>query len=357
MEIPDIRNDRLSADKITYKRRYMISVYSAVHFMVDFACAFLLFRHMAGMADWYLYILLYNFFAFAGQMPLGVIADKLNKNYLFAAAGCVLLALSYGLWSLPAAAVVLLGTGNALFHIGGGIDILNISGKKSAALGIFVSPGAFGVYFGTLCGKANSMPFMLVPALLLVAALVIIFIRRMQGGEYPDNAKFSLKSAVPHKALVIAACLFWVVCLRSYLGLSFNFAWKTVGFWGVAAVCAVAFGKAAGGFLADKFGMLKTAAASLGLAALLYLFSLAPLPGVAAAFMFNMTMPITLWLMAKIFPGAKGFSFGLLTFGLFLGFLPAYLGLEPPPGAAWFFALGALVSLVLLLFGLRKAKI
>lgn len=39
-----------------------------------------------------------------------------------------------------------------------------------------------------------------------------------------------------------------------------------------------------------------------------------------------MTMPVTLWAVARILPGAKGFSFGLLTFALFLGFCPSYLG-------------------------------
>ena len=141
------------------------------------------------------------------------------------------------------------------------------------------------------------------------------------------------------------------------MGLAFNFPWKTVGNWGLILVCGVVLGKTAGGFLADKFGVSKSAVFSLGLAALLFLFSGLPMPGVAAVFLFNMTMPITLWVTAKIFPGAKGFSFGLLTFGLFLGFLPVYLGAKLPPGASWIFASGALISLALLWLGVRKVKI
>jgi FSR family fosmidomycin resistance protein-like MFS transporter len=72
-------------------------------------------------------------------------------------------------------------------------------------------------------------------------------------------------------------------------------------------------------------------------------------------FLFNMTMPVTLWATAKIFPGAKGFAFGLLTFGLFLGFLPVYLGIEI--NAPRLFALFAAVSLALLWLGLRRLKL
>ena len=49
----------------------------------------------------------------------------------------------------------------------------------------------------------------------------------------------------------------------------------------------------------------------------------------------------------------QGFSFGLLTFALFLGFLPAWAGVALP-NAGWFLMLGALASLGLLLPGLRK---
>ena len=52
-------------------------------------------------------------------------------------------------------------------------------------------------------------------------------------------------------------------------------------------------------------------------------------------------------------PGASGFSFGLLTFALFLGFAPEYLGLAWVR-AGWMYALLALASLALLLPCLRR---
>lgn len=98
----------------------------------------------------------------------------------------------------------------------------------------------------------------------------------------------------------------------------------------------------------DRLGPRRAALWSLGLAAGMYLASALPLPGVLAVFLFNMTMPVTLWAAARFMPGAKGFAFGLLTFALFLGYLPSYLGwpsLLTRPAA---YACAALLSLAML---------
>ena len=84
-------------------------------------------------------------------------------------------------------------------------------------------------------------------------------------------------------------------------------------------------GKALGGFVSDRFGKEKTAAVSMVLAAVLYLFSNNIVCGLAAILIFNMSMPITLRAAADIFKGGRGFSFGLLTFALFLGYVPSYI--------------------------------
>jgi FSR family fosmidomycin resistance protein-like MFS transporter len=290
-------------------------------------------------------------------MPLGIIADRWNRNFLLAIIGCLLVGSAYGLAPIPVAAVLVIGIGNAMFHIGGGIDVLNISDKKLGALGVFVSPGAFGVYYGTMLGKGSDFSAVIIPLALIAAAGLIFAAHKAQRGAYPQNAAFSLAGIGSKQILAAAACLLLVVCLRSYVGLALSFTWKGAGYWGMALVCAVVFGKTIGGFAADKFGLIKTSLFSLGIAALLFLFPTIPQAGVAAVLLFNMSMPITLWAMAKILPGAKGFAFGLLTFGLFLGFLPVYLGIEVPPGAPWLFTLLAAGSLILLWAGLRRAKV
>ena len=335
----------------------MVSIYSVAHFLVDFACAFLMFRFVAGTPDGYLCVLLYNFCAFAMQMPGGIIADRVNRNFLFAVFGCTLAALAFGFVHSPVAATIIVGIGNAMFHIGGGIDVLNISEKKLGALGVFVSPGAFGVYYGTMLGRGGVFSAAFFPLALLVAAGLIFAAYKAQRGAYPQNTVFTLKGNESGHLLTVAALLFLVVCLRSFVGLAMDFSWKVVSHWGTVLICAVVFGKTVGGFAADRFGLRRTAFASLGLSALLFLLSGIPLAGVSAVLLFNMTMPITLWVMAKVFPGAKGFAFGLLTFGLFIGFLPVYLGIDVSSVVSWLFAALAALSLVLLWAGLRRVKL
>jgi len=348
----------------------MISIYSGTHFLVDFACAFLMFSAIRQSPEWFTCILIYNFCAFAMQMPIGIVADKISRNNFVAGLGTAMVAAGYGIVLLPSAAgsglagaplagaltaaplaaAAVIGLGNAMFHVGGGVDFLNVSENKSAALGIFVSPGAFGVFFGTMLGRAGSAIVVPILVALLAAALLIFPMSRIRGGNVPPNAPFSPE--VPPKLFAAVIGLFAVVCLRSYVGLSIDFPWKGVGYWGLALVCASAFGKTIGGFLFDKFGGIKTATITLGAASLLFLLPHVPIAGVSSILLFNMTMPITLWLVAKCIPGAKGFSFGLLTFALFLGFLPVYLGTAAPP--FWLYAILSAISLALLMFALNR---
>lgn len=324
--------------------RNRLALYSLAHFWVDLSCALLVFRTMAGREDLALCLLLYNFCAFALQMPLGLLADRLDRNGTLAAAGCGLTALAY--LPLPAVlAALLAGTGNALFHLGGGIDVLNAGEKRAAALGVFISPGALGLFIGTLWGKGGAPALWLGPAGLLALGGAILFFRRGPSGNSPLEL-------TPKGGYGPLLPLFLVVVLRSYMGMNQTFSWKSQ--WALALTLALALGKAAGGFAMDRLGPKRASAWSLGLAAALYLVSALPLPGTLAVFLFNMTMPVTLWAAARAVPGAKGFSFGLLTFALFLGALPSFLGwpsLLAGPGS---YAAMAVLSLVLLWIPLRK---
>lgn len=326
----------------------LLALYSLAHFAVDFTCAFLIFRLCAGSPDWALCLLLYNFCAFAMQMPLGALADRLDRNGVLAAAGCALTALS-PLLTAPLPIAVTAGLGNALFHLGGGLDTLNDSTGRAAALGIFVSPGALGLALGTLSAKADTLPLPLPTlALLLLAAAILLLCHRTYGSLRSENAPAELACTGPAAALVP---LFLVVVLRSYMGMQQSFPWKAD--YALVLTLMLVLGKASGGFLSDRLGPRRASAASLLAAGLLYLASALPLPGILAVLLFNMTMPITLWAAARLLPGAKGFAFGLLTFALFLGFLPSYLGWPSLLTGPANYAVVAAVSLCLLWLGLR----
>ena len=324
-----------------------VTAYSLGHFLVDFACAFALFRFGAGTPDWPLAMLLYNALAFAGQMPLGLLADRLGNGRLFAAGGCLLVAAAYLFPGAPLLLAVTAGLGNALFHIGGGFDTLSLEGNRAGLLGVFVSPGALGLFWGTLGGRGGVLPAWIPPlALLAAAGMIFLLCARTRAGTVELDLSGAGRGAV--------AALFLVVCLRSYAGFLFAFPWRT-GCWAWIFVVCVVLGKAAGGFLYDRLGGRTASILSLGLAAALFCRSGSPLCGCAAAALFNMTMPVTLRAAADRLPGLRGFSFGLLTFALFLGFLPAYLSL-PGISAGWMYGALSLASLALLLPALGRER-
>lgn len=322
-----------------------LGIYSAAHCAVDFSCALLLLGTVCMRGDAPLCVLLYNFCAFALQMPMGLLADRLGRCHIWASGGCMLVLCAFCL--PPTAAAVCAGIGNAAFHVGGGLDTLN-SHEKSGALGIFVSPGALGLFWGGLCAQA-SFPGMLACVVLAIFSLVIASVCRG-----PNNAPPSLSEAATHGVPTALVCLFLVVVLRSALGMWFHFAWKSdFALW---FTLAVVLGKTLGGLLADRLGAQRAATVTLLAATLLFVFSDVPVLGLTAVFLFNTTMPLTLHAAARLMPGAKGFAFGLLTFALFLGFLPDFFSLTLPVPDTALYVLGALISLPLLLAGLRKVR-
>ena len=330
--------------------RLRLATYSAAHCLVDFCCALLLIRVSASTADTALLYLLYNYCAFALQMPIGLLADRLNRNALLAATGCALTALAFAFPALPLAAATIAGLGNALFHVGGGVDVLGDSGRKAAALGVYVSPGALGLFFGTMLGKGD-FPLLIGPVLMLAALTAILLMaRRTDTLRASHNAPLSFRGVVRFDVLLPALCLFLVVILRSYAGMTMRFDWKSTGNWALIATLAVVLGKCAGGFLMDALGARTASLLSLIAAAVLFFFADNPYAGTAAIFLFNMTMPITLWALAQRMPGCKGFSFGLLTFALFLGFVPTALGLTAS-SANWLLAALSILSALLMLPG------
>ena len=333
-----------------------LALLSAVHAAVDLACAALFFGFLRHGETGWVCMVLYNAFAFMFQLPLGILADRMNRNMLFAAVGCVLVASAFLLIKSPVLAAVAAGVGNGAFHVGGGVEVLSRSPEKAGPLGVFVSPGAIGLFLGKVFAGALA----LWPAvLMLVCAAALLLLGRGERGYVSGNAPVSF--GVPRGGVFALVLLFLVVVLRSYLGFTPAFGTGELLsglpplLSGLIPVLCLAFGKAAGGFAADAFGARLTAVVSLGVCALLLFLPITPVFALIALFLFNMTMPITLHAAARLLSGLKGGAFGLLTFALFLGCIPALLGVETP-ALSWLFGALALASLVLLLLGLRKER-
>lgn len=338
--------------------RYMTWWYSLLHLMVDGICAFAMFGRFLTTQNQVLDLLLYNFCAFALQMPFGLMLDmqvSKNKNTLpcFVAVLGVLCTL-LGTVTHP----IVLGTGNALFHIGGGVGTIYEDSAQhwnGKGLGIFVAPGALGLYLGTLAAKNNTAPYWLwavcIGMLLCGAAAC-----RQAGKQcHHSISETGMINSNPlqRPAHALSLCCLLVVILRSYLGMTVTFSWKTSVFGGLIAVLAIVLGKAAGGILAARYGILQVSTVSLLMAAITYLGAPIMPFGAAALFLFNITMPITLNLMVRHYPHMPGFSFGFLTFGLFLGFLPACFGLPAASDGHMTACAGSVLSLLILYAGIR----
>ena len=126
--------------------------------------------------------------------------------------------------------------------------------------------------------------------------------------------------------------IFAAVVIRSYGGGLIQMPWKAEYFL-LPAIAACA-GKAAGGFLADKFGARRIGC--LPLIACIPLLCLGyETPAVCAAgiFLFNTVMPITLCAFSDRLRGHPGLAFGTVSLALLIGAIPQFMPM-PTQGTA-----------------------
>lgn len=326
-------------------------MFTTIHFFVDITCIFMmtafLIPSLPDRTVWLWCVILYNFFAFAFQLPAGAAADRIGKPAAVSAFGCLLIAASFLLTRFPAEAAVIAGMGNACFHIGGGISVLKISERKAALSGIYVSTGAFGVYLAPKLAAVRSAVFMGIPfylcaafimmilMLICAAALALGFAKNMAASQDNKNIKKKSDCSLNYESGCVSyvfkftavLCMTFTVCLRSYVGTILNFDWKSNGILGLLFVLGIVFGKIAGGIVGDRFGWLETSSASLCISAIMFIFAPSfPVCGILGVFLFNMTMPVTLTALANIYPQNQGLAFGMTTFALFIGIIPSMFG-------------------------------
>lgn len=278
----------------------MTVLYSILHLLVDGLCAMAMFGRYIPLQDGYFYILLYNFCAFALQMPFGVLLDALNvkkgngkrkPDYAYITAALGVLCTIAGAVTHP----VVLGIGNALFHVGGGVGTIyedrEINGRGTR-LGIFVAPGALGLYLGTMIIVGNEAGgsgwrLWIVGAGILMSVLLLVGKLYLQGHLPESKTDGHLRrgsacreSVQPYSqwesacresdqlhsqrgsicggnsllqgqsvkgAVILSVCCLLVVILRSYIGMVVTFPWKTGALAGMLSVLALVGGKMAGG--------------------------------------------------------------------------------------------------------------
>lgn len=339
--------------------------YSLMHAVVDMSCAVLLSAAAvkAGLTPMQAAagVIVYDIVAFALQLPFGAVADRWNKNAVVSAIGCLLVALAFGIQGTGIAACVVAGFGNALFHVGGGIDVLNISEGKASLPGIYVATGAMGLYLGTKTDDLSLTGWMMVTALIASAVLLLWVYRKAKRDYGINNAPCTLRfhpERVSTSAFVILGCLLLTICVRGGFGLAMRFSWNNSFEIGLISVSAVVLGKALGGIIGDRLGWLRTSVTSLGASAILFFFAYDSMfCGLLALFLFNMTMPITLTALANLFPRRKGAAFGATTLALVGGALPVLFGYRDLFAARPVLIAATAVSTLFLWLGLAMYKI
>lgn len=326
------------------------------HFFVDFSCTSLLALLAAqeSYEEILLYAALYNGLAFAFQLPLGALGDIWQQNRLMAALGCCLVAAG-ALMQQPLVLCVLIGLGNACFHVGGGREVLLRGGGKAGLAGRFVAPGALGIFLGPkLANSFSWLPLLLFAGLAVFSLLLFSSHRRTQSAAPPSAEAVVLTGP---KRVLFLSCMFLTVLIRSYMGTVLRYSFLGSFLPALLFSLCIFGGKFWGGSLADRFGVLRFSTVSQLLSCLFLVLSVwIPYLAMPGIFLFNTSMAITAAGLYRAVPRFPGAMFGLTTFALYLGILPRLLGWQNVLFHGWGLALLGLVSAALLIGGLLLLK-
>lgn len=328
-----------------------------VHMLVDTASLYVIFadvsRQGGDSEGILLLVVLYNSLAFGGQAPLGAIADRWRCYRGMGAAGAVLVAVALPVAASTAlAGVIVVGIGNAMFHVGAGGFVLRESGDRAAESGIFVGPGALGVAAGIWFGLHGIQARPVIAGLLLACMPMLWMAARSRPWEAVPLPR--IRGGAVAVLAIAALCLLASVFVRSLGGGTVAGAWRGVSepvMIGLAvAACG---GKMLGGFVADRVGWGTSSGLALLISApLISLMVDNATFALLGMLVFQMTMPVTLKAMHHLMPSRPGLAFGIPCAALLLGALPGLLGYAGLY-SAWPRVLGlTLLSAVLVVGGL-----
>ena len=301
----------------------MLGLFTAMHPLVD-ACSYGVL--LAGGVTWER-VMAYNAVAFALQLPFGVALDAcpgLVRGGLFAGTalavgGAVAAVLGASSWGVLAAVCL----GNALFHLAAGKHLLEEHGGRGGPIGVFIATGALGLMAGKL-GIRHAAGFWPWIWAMVLAVCGVWAAVRWKGGGGRAVAPADEGHLPGLGALAVLGGLFLLIAWRSWAGLQAGM--RTAGggavllFAGAAVTLA---GKAAGGYLGERFGRGRVTAASVGGSALLA-FACDPAwtgAWLALLFVAQLATGPVLSMVYDRTGGRGGAAFGLNCLGLFAGSL------------------------------------
>lgn len=312
----------------------MIRLLTFLHFLVDGLCACALFMLLPVVSDdmmWTVFVT-YNALAFLTQPFTGQWVDLNENHWSVLIVSAVLLLLGavtagcgvvYPADALHLGAAVLLGLGNSCFHVYGGKWVCCSSRNDMSSLGIFVSTGALGLVLGQCF---SSLWLLGVMTLVLLGGVwglyAMVGLRRCRTSYFSQRVSHGSR-------FIIVFCILVAVFARSFWGEIIPRAMHWEGTWIILLLGFLAMaGKAFGGYLATMVGTAPAFIGSMILAGVCFLLSdFHDVWICSAVFLVNVSMPITLYWVNRLYPHREGYSFGLLAAMLIIG-LAVAIGCE-----------------------------
>ncbi len=334
-----------------------LTLYATAHLLVDACCAVAAFRIPSVAAvrpeTFVALLLLYHVLAFGLQAVFGLAVDALRMPRAAAVVGCLLTIAALAMPSMPVATIVIVGIGNAIFHVAGGAICLQLAPHRATVGGMFVAPGSIGLLTGCVLGRLY--PATVMPVGLLTGAVCLAIAMwpvAPSGNRLSDPGPRPRESVSPGE--IVVGLILLSAAIRSLLGFVVTFPWDTRPGTLIALVVATSLGKALGGVAADRWGWRRVGVGVTLLALpMLMASSAVPEAAIPGLFLLNITMPITLIAVAERLPGHAGFAFGLVCLVLLLGMMPSLLGV--PVGGAWA-VVGVVISAACLYRGLGRSR-
>lgn len=306
----------------------IVTIYSLCHFIVDFACVIFILGKLPNFAntnsEFIISVFIYNFFAFAFQVPLGYILDKFKNYKYIAIIGLCLIGLCY-LINLNNSFILatLVGIGNALFHLEGGVNIYSLSDRKAFLNGLFVAPGALGIFLGTTFYEKLITTYL--PLILIIISIVLLFLvqKREIDKKLEENKKYNFNN---FSIALIVILIGISIIVRSIGGSAIIYTWKSGFALGFIYTISIAIGKAFGGLLADNFGLLKVTLISLTCSAICLILGYnVHIFAYIGILLFNIPMSITLTILENVLTKRSAYAVGLNTMFLFIGYLICFI--------------------------------
>ena len=308
------------------QERLLPWAYFFIHGLMEVVCFSILYDKF-GLGLSFIVAIVYDYFAFATQGLAGQLNSTFRKVDI-GSVGVVLMTVSIFMTraeqeSVALAGIAVLGLGNAFLHEAGAIATTVCSDGKLFPSALFVGGGSFGLIVGQTLGAAGISHYVLLAIMIIIEALVLATNKMwLKEGPIPQFDLVKRKRA----DWVIIMVAFGVTAVRSFIGYAIPISWKKELWQAFLLFFIMGIGKAAGGYLTDRFGAKKVGVwASLLSIPFLLAGRQMMWISIIGVFLFSLIMSITFGMLLSVIKNNPGLAFGVTTLGLFVGMLPVLL--------------------------------